>query len=386
VQLLDLKRDLAELKSGSVQHKKELDRFLDEAEERLEDPYTKLMLPFLNEAHQDLQRLSDQVTFTERQYVEALRYFGEGPDPKRRGFPAVQPMRTEDFFGVFREFCTAYRKVKSDNVRIGEQRAIEAKRRAAAEERERERQEALARKEAGVDDSAVLETLLGNLRSGGVVPKQKRKARERGEARRSAAKAVDGSPGAAPSIDGNPSDVAAAMLARLQGSAGGATTPSASSRPVRRRDRRTGEPRDRDSGRTSTLSAAPLSAASLDADAEEPATPTEHDAVQERDEAQNAAHEEEHDDELPTPQANGHDVDDGSPSTPRTPSTPGDDGADAPLSAAQRASALMMTPERTRQQAALDEAALEADLSAGSGLQDWVDPHDLSGFSAASQD
>lgn len=132
MQLLDLKRDLAELKSGSVNHKKELDRFIDENEERLEDPYTKLMLPFLTDVHADLSRLSDQVQLTERTYVEALRYFGEGPDPKRRGFPAQQPMRTEDFFGIFREFCTAYRKVKSDNVRIGEQRAVEAKRRAVS--------------------------------------------------------------------------------------------------------------------------------------------------------------------------------------------------------------------------------------------------------------
>lgn len=118
--------------------------------------------------------------------MEALRYFGEGPDPKRRGFPAPPTMRTEDFFGIFKEFQAAYKKVKIDNVKIGEQRAMEAKRRAAAEEKEKERMEAKARKDAGVDDGAVLETLLGNLRSGGLTGKPKRKARERGQARRSA--------------------------------------------------------------------------------------------------------------------------------------------------------------------------------------------------------
>ncbi|KDN38137.1 actin-binding FH2, partial [Tilletiaria anomala UBC 951] len=211
VQLLDLKRDLAELKSGSFQHKKELDRFLDENEENLNDPYAKLMLPFLREASSELSRLSDQVQYTERIYGDALKYFGEGPDPKRRGFPAPQLMRTEDFFGIFKEFIAAYKKIKMDNVRIGEQRQIEAKRRAAAEEKEKERQEALARKEAGVDDSLVLETLLGNLRQSGGTPKNKRKARER----RSAAKEnVNASP---TPMDGNPSDLAAAMLAKLQG-------------------------------------------------------------------------------------------------------------------------------------------------------------------------
>lgn len=265
VQLLDLKRELAELKSGSLQHKKELDRFIDEDEAHLEDPYTKLMLPFLNDAIAQLTRLGDQMQLSERTYLDALRYFGEGPDPKRRGFPAAQPMRTEDFFGIFREFSTAYRKVKADNIRLAEQRQIEAKRRAAAEEREKERLEALARKEAGVDDSLVLETLLGNLRSGGAVPKSKRKARERGAARRGKESlgasglpllklGEDGAPQSSaisPSVGNNPSELAQAMLAQLQagsspaagtGSGGEGTTSAGSPTPrekyARRRERR----------------------------------------------------------------------------------------------------------------------------------------------------
>lgn len=241
VQLLDLKRDLAELKSGSIQHKKELDRFIDENEERLDDPYTKLMLPFLSDVQVELTRLSDLMQLSERTYVEALKYFGEGPDPQRRGFPAVQPMRTEDFFGVFREFSAAYRKVKVDNARLAELRSAEAKRRAAAEERERERQEAVKRKEAGLDDSAVLETLLGNLRSGATTPKRKRKTDRRNTGPRESGRGSTGggdkdtSPAgedqtganvstaaSSGSIDGNPSDVAQAMLAKLQGSGGGA--------------------------------------------------------------------------------------------------------------------------------------------------------------------
>jgi cytokinesis protein len=234
VQLLDLKRDLAELKSGSTQHKKELHRFLDESEDRLEDPYTKLMLPFLNEVQGELTRLSDQVQFSEHTFHEALRYFGEGPDPKRRGFPAPQSMRTEDFFGIFREFQAAYKKVKLANVQLAELRSAEAKRRAAAEERERERQEAIKRKEAGVDDSAVLETLLTNLRGGNTTPKRKRKTQ--GRPGRDTGRASGGgadTPGtdggsvtlgtgaSNTSIDGNPSDIAQAMLAKLQGGESG---------------------------------------------------------------------------------------------------------------------------------------------------------------------
>ncbi len=250
VQLWDLRRDLAELKSGSFQHRKELDRLLDEDEENLQDPYVKIMLPFLNDAASELQRLNDQVQFAERVYNEALKYFGEGPDPKKRGLGqlANQTMRTEDFFGIFKEFLAAYKKVKLDNVRIGEQRALEAKRRAAAEERERERQEALARKEAGVDDSAVLETLLGSLRSGGGGPnKQRRKARERRQtnaASNAGGGSEDSTLGSGAGVageKGNPSDVAAAMLAKLQGGEEGSEVATSSAfRPTRRRDRRSG--------------------------------------------------------------------------------------------------------------------------------------------------
>jgi len=284
---LDLKRDLAELKSGSVQHKKELDRFLDEDESRLSDPYSKIMIPFLNEASSELSRLSDQVQFTERTYMEALRYFGEGPDPKRRGFPAPAAMRTEDFFGIFKEFQASYKKVKIANIKIGEQRALEAKRRAAAEEKEKERMEAKARKDAGVDDGAVLETLLGNLRSGGLTGKPKRKARERGEARRSGRTSevlnpkdqagndslesdsttgmtatnselstisADGETiSVTPPVPGSPvepSDKALSLLAQLQG---GSSSPKPTTPPqrTRRRERRNVESgtssRDRDS-------------------------------------------------------------------------------------------------------------------------------------------
>ncbi|CDS00429.1 hypothetical protein [Sporisorium scitamineum] len=265
VQLWDLRRDLAELKSGSFQHRKDLDRLLDENEENLQDPYVKIMLPFLNDAASELQRLNDQVQFTERVYNEALKYFGEGLDPKKRGLGqlANQTMRTEDFFGIFKEFLAAYKKVKVDNVRIGEQRAMEAKRRAAAEEREKERQEALARKEAGVDDSAVLETLLGSLRSG------------------AGGGGSEDSAGGVGSVlvgaQGSPSDVAAAMLAKLQGGEEGgeqqAAAASASAfRTTRRRDRRSG--RDAPHPPGSTLAGAVSSPASSAATAQETASPT----------------------------------------------------------------------------------------------------------------
>lgn len=135
--------------------------------------------------------------------------------------------------------------------------------------------EALARKEAGVDDSLVLETLLGNLRSGGGTPKTKRKARERGAARRAkeslggagsptapgldgVEEAVSGEPGgmaASPPRSKDPSELAQAMLAKLQGggaassgngaagesegdTAGSTTSPTPREKYARRRERR----------------------------------------------------------------------------------------------------------------------------------------------------
>ena len=123
VQLLDLKHDLAELKSGNTQHKKELDRLLGEHEENLEDPYAKLMLPFLQKSTSELSKLNDQIQHTERVFTDALRFYGEGPDPIRRGFVAPKPMPTEEFFGIFKEFLAAYRKCKTDNAVRAQQRA-----------------------------------------------------------------------------------------------------------------------------------------------------------------------------------------------------------------------------------------------------------------------
>ena len=243
VQLLDLKRDVAELKSGSAQHKKELDRLLGEHEENLRDPYAQLMLPFLSRVTTEISRLQDQVQLTERTLHDTLRFYGEGPDPMRRGFPAPQPMPTEEFFGIFKEFVAAYRKAKVDNARIAEQRSIESARRAAAEERERERREAQARKQAGIDDNAVLESLLGSLRQSGGTPGRQRRHTRRRRRTTQPREARAEPPLAAPE---NPSSVAAAMLAKLQGSgaepgaseASAAAQATAAARADRRRERR----------------------------------------------------------------------------------------------------------------------------------------------------
>lgn len=181
VQLFDVKRELAELKSGSYQHKRELDRILSEKAQNMQDPYSQLMLPFLQTASEELSRLSDQVQKTERIYADVLRYYAEGPDARRRGFPAQQLIPTEDFFGIFREFVVSYRKAQKDNAFSAEQRQREDKRRAAAQEREREKQLAQQRKEAAApDDSQLLETLLGNLRqTGGPTGRHRYRSRDR---------------------------------------------------------------------------------------------------------------------------------------------------------------------------------------------------------------
>lgn len=244
VQLLDLKHDLAELKSGNSQHKKELDRLLGEHEENLEDPYAKLLLPFLQKSTSELSKLNDQIQHTERVFSDALRFYGEGPDPIRRGFVAPKAMPTEEFFGIFKEFLTAYRKVKTDNTVRAQQRAAESARRAAALERERERKEVQRRKEEGVDDNAVLESLLGSLRASGGTPMRQRRSARR-NARKATAEmrhAAEGDPNE--SGPNSPSSVAAVMLAKLQGQPREAheahllAQATAAARADRRRERR----------------------------------------------------------------------------------------------------------------------------------------------------
>ncbi|WFC97408.1 hypothetical protein MYAM1_000120 [Malassezia yamatoensis] len=245
VQLLDLKHDLAELKSGNTQHKKELDRLLGEHEGNWEDPYAKLMLPFLQQTTQELSKLHDVIQHTERVFHEALRFYGEGPDPIRRGFVAPKTMPTEEFFGIFKEFVAAYRKCKTDNAVRAQQRAAEAARRAAASERDRDRKATQRRKEAGVDDNAVLESLLGSLRASGGTPMRKRRS-ARHNARKATAElrsfTLNGDSGDAPPQ--SPSSMAAVMLAKLQREPDDSnsipTQPSSAptSRPERRRERR----------------------------------------------------------------------------------------------------------------------------------------------------
>ncbi|WFD41493.1 hypothetical protein MPSI1_000122 [Malassezia psittaci] len=245
VQLLDLKHDLAELKSGNTQHKKELDRLLGEHEGNLEDPYAKLMLPFLQQSTQELSKLHDLIQHTERVFHEALRFYGEGPDPIRRGFVAPKTMPTEEFFGIFKEFLAAYRKCKTDNAVRAQQRAAEAARRAAALERDRDRKATQRRKEAGVDDNAVLESLLGSLRASGGTPMRKRRS-ARHIARKATAElrsfTLNGDSSDAPPQ--SPSSMAAVMLAKLQrepddsGSIPTQTSSAPTSRPERRRERR----------------------------------------------------------------------------------------------------------------------------------------------------
>ena len=163
----------------------------------------------------ELQRLSDQTQYTERVFNDALRYYGEGPDPLRRSFTGAKTMPTEEFFGIFKEFLTAYRKAKMDNATLAQQRALEAARRAAAEERDKELKEARARREAGIDDSAVLETLLTSLRTSGGTPRQKRNQRRR--ARPSTADLRTVPETDAEETSEHPSTKAAEMLAQLQG-------------------------------------------------------------------------------------------------------------------------------------------------------------------------
>ena len=123
-------------------------------------------------------------------------------------------MPTEEFFGIFKEFLAAYRKAKTDNSRITQQRALEAARIAAAEEREKDRREAMARREAGIDDSAVLESLLSSLRSsGGTSQRRKNRRRSRQPVGHARPKHDDERPGP----QENPSSVAAEMLKKLQG-------------------------------------------------------------------------------------------------------------------------------------------------------------------------
>lgn len=177
-----------------------------------EDPYARLMFPFLRSASEELSQLSEQVKQTECLYISVLHFYGEAHDIRPQGAPVHHFKRTEDFFGIFREFAASYRKAQQDNAVLSEQRQQEAKRRSQVRQRERQRQ--LTRQQQGPasrDEDQLLEKLLNNLRQkGGSANRHRRRAR-----------------GCAPAVTANNQNLSAVLANDLQGTTGVSSCSSA---------------------------------------------------------------------------------------------------------------------------------------------------------------
>lgn len=204
VQLVDLRKELATLRSDLALRRKELKDFMDREEENLQDPYTQIMLPFFREAETHVGRQWDQLQQVERMYMDTIKFLGEGPS--RPG--AVAQTASEDFFGIFREFVIAYRKCKRENDKRDDERRMQQRLQDAKQERARELAEAQSRRDAGVDDEHVLEDLIRSLHQSSILSSRRR---ERGQQRG----VSNGSASSPQNISGDTENVAAQMLAEL---------------------------------------------------------------------------------------------------------------------------------------------------------------------------
>ncbi|CAE6426523.1 unnamed protein product, partial [Rhizoctonia solani] len=161
VNLLEVKKHFGELRVGLKSIRSELtEHFSDIDSLPPDDQYPKKMWRFLTEATEQLEDLSDAVKQAELKFGETLRYYGED-----------EKMSSAEFFGIFKTFCTSYRKCQNDNRTAAEEKVVAEKRRQYAEESRLARQK--AREEEVVrdpQDAAVLDTLLERLRNGDTMP------------------------------------------------------------------------------------------------------------------------------------------------------------------------------------------------------------------------
>ncbi|EUC58661.1 RhoA GTPase effector DIA/diaphanous protein, putative [Rhizoctonia solani AG-3 Rhs1AP] len=163
VRLQEVRKHFGELCVGLNSIRTELEEhFPDTDTLPPDDRYPKSMWRFLQEGTEQLEDLGDTVKQTELNFSETLRYYGED-----------EKMSSAEFFGIFKTFCTSYRKCQNDNRAAAEKKIVEEKRRQYAEESRLARQK--AREEEVVrdpQDAAILDTLLERLRNGDTIPRK----------------------------------------------------------------------------------------------------------------------------------------------------------------------------------------------------------------------
>ncbi|CAE6358045.1 unnamed protein product [Rhizoctonia solani] len=168
VNLQEVRKHFGELRVGLKTIRSELtEHFSDIDTLPPDDQYPKKMWRFLTEATEQLEDLSDAVKQAELKFAEILRYYGED-----------EKTSSAEFFGIFKTFCTSYRKCQNDNRTAAEEKIVAEKRRQYAEEsrlaRQRAREDEVIR---DPQDAAILDTLLERLRNGDTMPRKSRRTR-----------------------------------------------------------------------------------------------------------------------------------------------------------------------------------------------------------------
>nr|GAT61284.1 predicted protein [Mycena chlorophos] len=218
VNLQDLRKGLGDLRDGLKRIRQELaDHYADMDQT---EKYGRQMWNFVGKANAQLEDLTDSVNLADTTFNEAIKYYGE--DEKS--------MNSSEFYGVFKTFVTSYKKCKSENQTLAEERMAMEKRRQAADEIKASRQKILD--EAGTNEADdVLDTLLEKLRNGDAVSRRTRRARGNGPG-------VPASLSLDAETPAETADVARDMLARLQSDGFVTPTPASPTIAVAQRRRR----------------------------------------------------------------------------------------------------------------------------------------------------
>ncbi len=157
----------------------------------MNDKYAKQMWSFVGKATGQLEDLVDDVNHADSTFSEVVKYYGE--DEKN--------MNSAEFYGIFKTFVTSYRvctvklylvllhlpsfaflqKCRSDNLTIAEERHAVEKRRQAAEDARKAKQQDVPQQNE--EDTAVLDNLLAMLGKGDIVGRKARRTKSRAVSR-----------------------------------------------------------------------------------------------------------------------------------------------------------------------------------------------------------
>ncbi|EIM20637.1 hypothetical protein WALSEDRAFT_60895 [Wallemia mellicola CBS 633.66] len=201
VNLTDVRKGLGDLREGLKHLISELEANFSEPEKiNPKDGYPERMWKFSAVAKEKLDGMVDRLALADSSYQNTARFYGE-----LEKLPS-----TSEFFGVFKQFLSSYKKCKNENQSYAEEKASIEKRRQAKEARAKER----AAIQAAYSDPAgesIMDTLLEKLKQGESAPR--RRAR-RGNRKSSLPPIPQGQ--SSVSHAGNEAAMAADMLASLQ--------------------------------------------------------------------------------------------------------------------------------------------------------------------------